>query len=210
MTRILLIRHGDTDWNMEEIFRGRADIELNETGIKQAQLLAKYLEDVPLKAIYSSPLKRALKTAEIIAGPHGAGVTPSQELVDFDYGEWQGSPHDIVKKKYPALYNKWLEKPHLVKIPKGESLDDVRKRAASLVNQVTLKHQDTVALVSHRVILKVIICALLGLDNSHFWNIRLDTCGITTFNYEKGRFVLTGHNNTSFLRPVAGTTSSDF
>jgi len=206
----MLIRHGDTDWNVEEIFRGLADIELNETGIKQAELLAKHLENVPIKAVYSSPLKRALKTAEIIARLHHIDVTPSQELIDFDYGEWQGMSHDTVKQKYKALYDEWLKNPHLVRMPKGESLDDVRKRAISLVSQVTAKYEGTIALVSHRVILKVIICALLGLDNSHFWNIKLDTCGITTFAYENERFVLTKHNDTSFLKPIGRTALSDF
>ena len=70
MTEIILARHGETEWNVEEVFRGRIDIELNETGMKQAELLAEYLRDVEIDAIYSSPLKRALKTAEIIAGYH--------------------------------------------------------------------------------------------------------------------------------------------
>jgi len=136
MTTIMLIRHGDTDWNVEEIFRGRADIELNEVGIKQAELLAKYLADERIVAIYSSPLKRALKTAEIIASSHHFDIIGAPELIDFDYGEWQGLSHDTVRQKYKALYDEWLRNPHLVKIPKGESLDDVRKRAISLVNQV--------------------------------------------------------------------------
>jgi len=210
MTTIMLIRHGDTDWNVEEIFRGRADVELNETGIKQAQLLARYLERMPIEAVYSSPLKRALKTAEIIASSHNVDVIPSQELIDFDYGEWQGMSHDAVRQKHKALYDEWLKNPHLVKMPKGESLDDVKKRAISLVNVVSAKYEDTVALVSHRVIHKVIICALLGLDNSHFWNIKLDTCGITTFIYENKRYILDKHNDTSFLTPLGKITLSDF
>jgi len=195
---------------VEEIFRGRADVELNETGIKQAELLAKYLEDVPLEAVYSSPLKRAIKTAEIIAGLHNADVMPSQELIDFDYGEWQGLSHNTVKYKYKKLYKEWLKKPHLVQMPKGESLDDVRKRAVSLLYQATASHQGTVALVSHRVILKVLICALLGLDNSHFWNIKVDTCGITTFIYQDKSFILEKHNDTSFFKSIERPALSDF
>ena len=210
MTKLMLIRHGNTAWNVDEIFRGRADVELNESGIKQAELLAKYLEDVPLEVVYSSPLKRALKTAEIIAGPRGVGVRPSQELIDFDYGEWQGISHDTVKDRYRALYEKWLTKPHLVKMTKGESLNDVKKRAVSLVNQVTSRHQGIVALVSHRVILKVIICTLLGLDNSHFWNIKVDTCGITTFIYKGESFILEKHNDTSFLKSIDRVALNDF
>jgi broad specificity phosphatase PhoE len=210
MTTIMLIRHGNTAWNVEEIFRGRADVELNETGIKQAELLAKHLADESITAIYSSPLKRALQTAEMIAGSRHIGVITAPELIDFDYGEWQGLSHDTVKEKYQALYAEWLNNPHLVKVPQGESLDDVSRRAINLVNHVIAKHKGTVALVSHRVIHKVIICALLGLDNSHFWNIKLDTCGITTFVYEQNRFVLTGHNDTSFLKPVGRAALSDF
>jgi broad specificity phosphatase PhoE len=210
MTTIMLIRHGDTDWNVEEIFRGRVDVELNEIGVKQAELLAKHLTDERIVAIYSSPLKRALKTAETIAKPHSIDATIAPELIDFDYGEWQGLSHDTVKEKYKALYDEWLNNPHLVKMPKGESLDDVRERAFSLVEKVVAQHEGTVALVSHRVVGKVVICALLGLDNSHFWNIRLDTCGVTTFVYEKNRFVLIQHNDTSFLKPLGRTKLSDF
>ncbi|MFC2059988.1 histidine phosphatase family protein [Chloroflexota bacterium] len=83
--------------------------------------------------------------------------------------------------------------------PWKHRLGDVRKRATGVVDEVIAKHEGTVFLVSHRVVNKVLICALLGLDNSRVWNIRQDTCGITTFNYENGRFVLTRHNNTSFL-----------
>jgi phosphoserine phosphatase len=210
MTTIILVRHGDTDWNVEEIFRGRADIELNETGIKQARLLAKHFESVPIEAVYSSPLKRAWETAKIIAGFRNIDITLCQELIDFDYGEWQGLSHRTVKEKHETLYAEWLQNPHLVKMSRGESLDDVGRRALSVVNQVIINHQGVVVLVSHRVVHKVIICALLGLDNSHFWNIRLDTCGITTFVCERNRYVLTRHNDTSFLTPLGQTSLSDF
>lgn len=210
MTKIMLIRHGDTDWNVKEIFRGWADIELNEIGIKQAQLLAKYLADIPIKVVYSSPLKRALKTAEIIAACHNINVTLSQELVDFNYGEWQGLSNDAVRQKYKEGYNEWLKNPHLMKMPKGESLNNVRERITSLMNQVIVRYKGTIALVSHRVIHKVIICALLGLDNSHFWNIKLDTCGITTFIYKDKRFILEKHNDTSFLKSIDKPALDDF
>ena len=95
-------------------------------------------------------------------------------------------------------------------MPSGESLSDVRERALDAVNEVITKYKSAVVLVSHRVINKVLICALLGLDNSHFWNIKQDTCGITTFTYENGKFILTEHNNTSFLKPLHKATLSDF
>jgi len=210
MTEIILARHGETEWNVAEVFRGRIDIELNKTGIKQAGLLAEYLSDLKLDAIYSSPLKRALTTAEIIASYHKLDVEIAPGLIDFDYGEWQGLPHQEVKDKYKELYAQWIRNPHQVKIPAAESLDEVRKRATGVVDNIIAKYQGTVVLVSHRVVNKVLICALLGLDNSHFWNIRQDTCGITTFIYENERFILTKHNNTSYLKPLHKAPLSDF
>jgi broad specificity phosphatase PhoE len=210
MTEIILVRHGETEWNLKEIFRGRIDIELNETGIKQAELLAEYLSDIRIDAIYSSPLRRALKTAEMVASYHKLDVEIAPGLIDFNYGKWQGLSHQEVKDKYKELYAEWISHPHRVKIPDGESLDDVRQRAVDVVTEVIAKYEGTVALVSHRVVNKVLICALLGLDNSHFWNIRLDTCGITTFACENGRFILINHNDTSYLKPLHKPPLSDF
>jgi len=210
MTEIILARHGETEWNVGEIFRGRIDIELDETGIKQAQLLAEYLSDVKIEALYSSPLKRALRTAETIANYHQLEIEIAPGLIDFDYGKWQGLPHQEVKNKYKKLYAGWISHPHQVTIPAGESLNDVRQRATGVVDEVIAKYEGTVVLVSHRVVNKVLICALLGLDNSHFWNIRQDTCGITTFIYENERFILTEHNNTSYLKPLQKAQLADF
>ena len=210
MTRIILARHGETEWNVEEIFRGRIDIELNETGIKQAELLAEYLSHVKIDAIYSSPLQRALKTAEAIAHYHDLNVEIAPGLIDFDYGEWQGLAHQEVRNKYKELYAEWINSPDQVRIPTGESLSDVRERAMGVVSDIIAKYEGIVVLVSHRVVNKVLICALLGLDNSHFWNIKQDTCGITTFIYEDGRYILTEHNNTSYLKPIHKAPLSDF
>lgn len=211
MSEIILVRHGETEWNVGEIFRGRADVELNETGIKQAQLLAEYLRDIKIEAVYSSPLKRALKTAETIANCHQLKVENAPGLIDFDYGKWQGLTHQEVKEKYQELYIKWIDHPDKVEMPAGESLNDVRKRVIGVVNEVTApKYEGTVVLVAHRVVNKVLICALLGLDNSHFWSIRQDTGAITTFSYENGRFILTRHNDTSYLKSLPKTTLSDF
>lgn len=210
MTTIMLIRHGDTDWNVGEIFRGRADVELNEAGVRQAQLLARYLEGVPMEAVYSSPLKRALRTAEIVAAPHGLDVIASQELVDFHFGAWQGMSHDAVRDEFKALYYEWLKNPHRVRILGGETLDEVKRRAGRLINEVIATNEGTVALVSHRAIHKVLICSLLGLDNSHFWDIELDTCGVTTFVHVDGRFILKKHNDTSFLRSMNRGVQTDF
>ncbi len=210
MADIILVRHGETEWNVAEIFRGRIDIELNETGIKQAELLAEYLSHLKIDAIFSSPLKRALQTAEIMAGCHQLDVNIAPGLTDFNYGKWQGLSHQEVKDKYKELYEGWINRPDNVKMPSGESLSSVRKRAMEVVTKVIAMLEKTVVLVSHRVVNKVLICALLGLDNSHFWKIKQDTGGITTFTYENEQFILTKHNDTAYLAPIDKAPLSDF
>jgi broad specificity phosphatase PhoE len=210
MAELILARHGETEWNVEEVFRGRIDVELNKTGLKQAELLAEYLGGVKIEAVYSSPLKRALKTAEAIARRHSLKVEMVNGLTDCDFGRWQGLHLKEVRDKYKKLYQQWVNSPQSVQIPGGESLGEVRERALAMVDKVTAKHRGRVVLVSHRVVNKALICALLGLDNSHFWNIRQDICGTTFFTYENGRFVLTRHNDTSYLKPLKRAELSDF
>jgi len=210
MTELILVRHGETVWNVEKIYRGRADVNLDEAGIKQAELLGKYLGNWELEAIYSSSLKRALDTANIIARYHKIGVYIADGLIDFDYGEWQSLPEQEVRKSYPALLDKWHNNPQEVRMPGGESLADVRERAAGVVDDVLSKYEGSVVLASHRVVNKVLICSLLGLDNSHFWNIKQDVGGITIFNYVDGRFVLTRHNDTSHLKELQKRVLDDF
>ncbi len=210
MAKIILARHGETVWNIEKIYRGRADVNLDEMGIKQAELLGNYLSNWGLEAIYSSPLRRALDTANIVARYQKIGVQIAEGLIDFDYGEWQALPEQEVKKLYPTLHNEWHNNPHKVKMPGGESLEDVRRRVIKVVNNVLSKYQGSVLLVSHRVVNKVLTCYLLGLDNSHFWNINLDVGGITIFNYVDRRFVLTRHNDTSHLKELQKSVLDDF
>jgi len=211
MLEIILARHGETDWNKNEVFRGRADVALNDTGIRQAELLGEYLSGEIVDFVYSSPLQRAVKTAEAVADRQSLDVNTVQNLVDFDYGDWQGLSHREVRERYPELYRDWLDTPEQVRMPAGESLEDVRNRAMPFVEDAVMRcGEGRIVLVSHRVVNKVLICALLGLDNSNFWNIKLDTGGITRFGYMDGRLVLTSHNDTSYLKSIRKTQLADF
>jgi broad specificity phosphatase PhoE len=210
MAELILARHGETVWNVEKVYRGRTDVNLDEVGIKQAELLGKHLSDWELEAIYSSPLRRALDTANIIARYQKIGIHIDEGLIDFDYGEWQSLSEQRVKNLYPTLHNEWHNNPHKVRMPGGESLEDVKKRAIKVVDDVLSEYQGSVLLVSHRVVNKVLICSLLGLGNSYFWNIKQDVGGITIFNYVDGRFILTKHNDTSHLKELQKSVLDDF
>ncbi|MGD2065302.1 MAG: histidine phosphatase family protein, partial [Dehalococcoidia bacterium] len=162
MTELILARHGQTLWNVNKIYRSRSDICLDELGIKQAELLGKYLSNYGLKAIYSSPLKRALDTANSVAKYQKIDVQIAGGLVHFDYGEWQCLSEPEVKRLYPVLLNEWHNNPHKIRIPGGESLEDVRKRAVDVIDDVLSNYDGSVVLVSHHVVNKVLICYLSG------------------------------------------------
>jgi broad specificity phosphatase PhoE len=211
MIEIILARHGETEWNASEIFRGRADVALNENGLRQAELLGEYLGGGKINFIYSSPLQRAVKTAEAIARTQSIDVNIVPNLIDIDCGEWQGLSLREVKDKYPEIYQDWLDTPEQVRIPGGESLEDVRSRVVPFVENTVMKcGEGRVVLVSHRAVNKVLICALLRLDNSFFWNFKLDTGGITRFNFDGDRVTLISHNDTSYLKSLRNPPLNDF
>lgn len=208
MTRVVLIRHGQTEWNQEERFRGRADLGLTPLGMQQAQATAQRLAPWEIAAVYSSPLRRALYTAQVLGDRVGLRVQTLEGLIDIDYGLWQGLSLAEAETRHKDMYRQWLVHPHLVHFPGGESLEQVGHRAGSALTQVAAAHPDqTVALVSHKVVCKVLVCHILGLDDSHFWRIDQDLCAINTF--ELGEEVLrTIHiNDTCHL---GGLLSPDF
>jgi len=211
MTKVYLVRHGQTAWNLEEVFRGRADIPLDETGKNEVHLAGEALKDETLHAIYSSPLSRSMETAENIAKFQNIPVTPFDSIVDISYGEWEGKSLKEVQDKFPDLYALWLEEPHKVSFPAGESLDEVRSRAMEAVENLVAKHKnENIALVAHRVPNKVICCALLGIDNSNFWRIQQDTASTNLFTYKDGQWFVSFLNDTSYLNVLGKPALSDF
>ena len=203
MTSIYLVRHGQTAWNKEEIFRGRTDVPLDETGLKQAELVGQYFKGMEIQGIYSSSLSRAWQTAQKVAEFHNLGVQPLQGILDMSFGNWEGRPHQEIREYESKTYRQWVETPHLVRLPGGEGLDDVKVRAMTAMEEVILNHPGkTLILVTHRVVNKVLICAILGLDNSHFWQIAQDTTAINLIQYRNGKYILSLMNETCHLKPL--------
>ncbi len=211
MTKIYVVRHGQTAWNLEEVFRGRMDIPLDETGKKEVHLAGKALKDETLHAIYSSPLSRSMETAENIAKFQNIEVKPLEAIIDISYGEWEGVSLAEVQKKYPDLYALWLKEPHKVRFPNGESLEQVRVRTQNAIENLLEKHEnENIALVAHRVPNKVISCALLGIDNSNFWRIQQDTASTNLFIYKEGQWIISYLNDTSYLKVLGKPSLADF
>jgi len=212
MTRICLVRHGQTEWNRELRFRGRADVPLDENGRKQADALADALTGKGISAIYTSPLMRSMETARPVAKVFHLQIITIQGFIDINYGEWEGLAYDEVRQRYADLYREWEERPDSVRFPDGESLEEVKRRSFSAFMQVVAENPDSsILIIPHRVINKVLLCAILGLSNDHFWNIRQDTGCINEIEYSDSRFVLVSMNDTCHLRGISlATAQVDF
>lgn len=201
MTTIILVRHGQTEWNRVERFRGRADVPLNETGLAQAEATGRRVAGAwHPSAIYTSPLSRALKTAEAIAKACGLRVQVHPGLVDIDYGEWQGLTPQEARQRWREQIEAWYNQPHLARIPGGETLDGLRQRLMSTLKELVGRHSgETIVLVGHTVVNRVMLLIVLGLGNERFWRIRQDTCAINVFEAEGGDFTLVSLNDTCHL-----------
>ncbi len=211
MVNIILIRHGETDWNTEQVFRGRIDVPLNQVGLSQAEAVGRSLRDSDIDALYSSPLTRAFETAHMLAKGRNLKIVSEEGFIDINFGLWQGISHQKVKEDFKDLYGQWISEPHEVTFPQGESLEKVKIRSKKALDTIVKNNPGrTVAIVSHRVVNKVLLCTVLGLDLTHFWNIRQDTCAVNRFEYKEGSYFLTLLNDTCHLKKVQGASKADF
>ena len=200
MTTIFLVRHGQTTWNRARIFRGRAEVRLSELGRKEAECVARSLADAPIRQVYTSPLHRARETADIVAEPHGAEVIPDPAFIDIDFGGWTEFWEFEVERRFPKEYELWRTAPHLVRFPRGESLDDVRRRAVARLYELAAARKDEqIALVSHRVVLKLLLCEARGLDNTHFNEMRVATGAICRVDSADGSLRVVEENRVCHL-----------
>ena len=197
----ILVRHGQTEWNRIERFRGRADVPLNKTGLAQAAATGRRIAlDWLPNAIYSSLLNRAVNTAEAIAKHFNLPVQVHPGLVDIDYGEWQGLTPAEARLRWPEQLDNWYNHPEKAHIPAGETLVDLRTRAMQTVRDlVANQNGETVVLVGHTVINRIILLGVMGLGNERFWHIKQDTCAINVFEAHDNDFTLFSLNNICHL-----------
>lgn len=209
MTRVVLIRHGQTKWNEVERIRGQVDIPLDEVGVAQAEATGRRVaEEWKPAAVYSSPLRRAVQTAQPLARLLGQKVQLEEGLNDLNFGQWQGLSPQEVKERWPGLAETWLSAPHLVAFPEGESLDLVRKRSSAALRKLVDRHEgQTIALIGHTALNRVILCHVLGIDDANYWRIGQHTCAVNVFRWRDGIFYIESLNDTGHLRALQSSTA---
>jgi len=207
-----LVRHGETDWNREEVFRGRRDVPLNDRGRQQAEAASSRLAPAGLVAVYSSPLGRARDTADIIGQACGLEAHVDEAFVDMEFGAWQGLALTEVEKRYPELYQAWRKTPAEARIPGAESLAEVKQRAVAAITALAGRCPgDALCVVTHRVVSKLVMAWALGLDEAAFWRIRQDTACLNAFEYHGREAVVHQLNDTCHLRAISkGGVQRDF
>jgi broad specificity phosphatase PhoE len=210
-TTILIIRHGETAWNREGIFRGLQDVPLNDTGRAQAALTAEALAERNIDAAYTSPLSRAAETAAIVLAPHRLEALVHGRLKDFDYGLWTGNSEEEVARRWPEEHALWLARPHAARPPQGDTLAEVSARAMAAVSEaVAAQPGGTLAVFAHRVVNKLLVLGMLGLPLSRFGFIRQDNACIDEFQHTDGGCVVVTLNDTSHIRGRAHLLNADF
>ena len=200
-TTFLLVRHGQTEWNRIERFRGRYDVELNTTGMEQARRTAqRIVRHWKPTGIYSSPLRRAIQTAETIAQVCNQKVEINLGLIDIDYGEWQGLTPTEAKENWAEQISNWYKHPERSVIPGGETLTKVQERAITYITAVAKRHSgQTIVIVSHTVVNRLILLRVLGLGIERFWHLRQEPCAINIIEMEDQDFTLCSMNDTCHL-----------
>jgi probable phosphoglycerate mutase len=200
VVKLFIIRHAESEWNPIGRYQGLLDPGLSERGLKQAELLGRALEKEKLDAIYSSPLKRTYQTAQEIAKRHGLEIIEDRRIIEIDHGVWSGMLVEEVKERFPEDFRMWLEEPHRVKFEGGESLQDVFKRVKDFLEFIREKHWgQTVAVVSHTVPIRAMLCALLNIDLSKFWVFGCDNASYSLVHMEEKRNVIVKLNITCHL-----------
>ncbi len=184
MPLLLLIRHGENDYIKTGRLAGHiAGVHLNEKGKQQARALSEALQDVPLKAVYSSPLERAMETAQPIAEPHGLQIVQEPDLVDTDVGKWQGRSWKVLR-----LMKAWKivqHAPSRFRFPEGESFLETQVRIANALERIIRKHnkpKDIVAVVFHADPIKLAVAHFLGMPLDHFQRLSCDTGSLTALS----------------------------
>lgn len=183
---LLFVRHGQTDWNPIGRVMGRSDIPLNTVGIRQGENTRDWLKKIEVHAIYSSPMTRALQTAEILAKAHaGLKIIPEEGIAEIDYGDWVGTTFKEIEKNHNTEYNNYRFKASKMKIPGGEAVADVQKRSVGAIERIRKKHRDgeRVLVVSHADVIKAMLLHYLGLPLDHLQLLGCDNGSLSIFRF---------------------------
>ncbi len=197
---VQLVRHGETDHNKGGLTLGRADVPLNETGLRQAAALGARFAGHPLGAVYMSPLRRARETARAIVGERDIPFYVRDELIEMDVGETENITFPELRDRYPEFLREWGgDHPEYARMPGGENLTDVAARVDIFLADLPAISHDHIAVVTHNFVLKVILCRLLKIELAAFRSFATDVASLSTVVIRDGRIAIRTLNDRCHL-----------
>ncbi len=198
---LILVRHGETETNRLGKIQGVSQSPLNERGLKQAEAAARALDEEKPFALYASPLRRAVQTADAISSRTGIEVVTEHGLIEMDVGEFEGLTGRQLRERFPDVMRSWDEDAYSTLMPGGESLEIVSERAWETVARLADVHADeTVVAVTHNFTIQMILCTALGMPPNNFRRLRVDLGSITRLLVSSERTVQVSVNETGHLR----------
>lgn len=183
--KLILVRHGETLWNKEGRVQGSSDIPLSVVGFDQAQKLALSIQDINIKAIYSSPIKRAYQTAQMIHEIHNVPIYLEPGLMEMDQGDFEGLTFQELKRSGKDFLERWMEDPAAVTMPNGESLAGLQKRAWPVVENIIDRNENAL-IVSHNFTIAVLLCRIQNIGLSQFRKVCVGTASKTFVSFQNG------------------------
>ena len=200
MTKIILLRHGETEWNRLGKYQGQSDIALSEKGRCQAQTLAAHFPVRTLQAAYASDLQRAMETARVATSSFGCTVTAEPRLREVNFGDWEGLTYAEINEKWPNALNQFFSDTTKITIPNGESFETLKQRSDVAINKILEKHKkETVVVVAHGATIRAMICSALNLPLDYVWRIRQDNTAVNMVEYHKNNNIVTLLNDIHHL-----------
>lgn len=204
MTKVYLIRHGETEWNKIGRFQGQSDVPLSELGVLQAETMARNSVFENIDRIYASDLSRAVGTAKPLAEKFNLDIETHKEFREIHFGEWEGQYFEHILKTYPEEMNKFYTEPETIAIPGSETFIDFEKRATDKLNEVVeLNKGKTIAIVTHGATIRVILASMLSMPLNAIWRIAQFNTAVNMIRYERGGFpVLERLNDITHLNNI--------
>jgi broad specificity phosphatase PhoE len=197
---LILVRHGETEWNREGRCQGFSDVELNENGRRQIVELALSLRNERISAIYSSDLKRASDTAKAIAKYHNLPVQIEPGLREMYQGDFEGLTFVEIRERYADLLREWKENAESVRLPGGESLKEVQDRAWRVIERIRYRHpEETVVTVSHNLTIITLLCKFTDVGLNEFPRFKLQAASKNLVLFRNGRFIVDVINDVTHL-----------
>ena len=202
MARIYFLRHGETEWNTEGRVCGHTDVPMSDVGRQQARMLAQRMKSIPVEALYSSPLRRALDTARIIGEAIGRGPMVDNRLRELSYGDWEGKTFDEIERADPPAYHAWVADPGSLAPPQGESGEQLVERVAPFFDLIASRHQQgSVAVVCHKTVGRLFACHILGAPLADYRRrVVIDNASLNIFEPGKDGWKVAALNDTSHLK----------